>query len=201
MPKRVDHCQRRTEILLVFLTLAAEKGLHNTSLRMVASSAKISLRQVQYYFGTKDALVQAGLELLEQQSYNGVQERLTTLPDSCSCRDTLLALLEEAMPTDKNSQQFHLLWMSYAIFSLTKSYSLTPTQLKSPNNLQRHIKDLIKRGIDDGEFHRTLDIEVEAITLLVLINGLGNAVLLGQQSVENATKVFELQLDRFKNNI
>ncbi len=196
MPKRVDHHKRKSEILQELLAHAASEGLHNVTLRGVAAQAGISLRQVQYYFGTKDVLIQEGLHLLEQHSHRGVNKRLSALPDSSSAYATLMALFEEALPTDSESRQFHLLWMSYAMLSLTTPLPLDTPLLDGPNRLQRQLTKILVDGVMCGELRANLNAEIEAIILLGLINGLGTAVLLGQQTVETATGSFTHQIDR-----
>lgn len=198
MPKRVDHQERKTEILQAFLDHAAREGLHCVTMRSVAAHADISLRQVQYYFGTKDALVQEGLHLLEQRSYRSVNEHLSSLPDSSSACAILSALFEVALPTDTVSRQFHLLWMSYAMLSMTSPSSIDTPLLDSSNRLQSQIEEILADGISNGELRGDLNVEIEAVVLLGLINGLGTAVLLGQQTVETATMSFTHQIDRLR---
>lgn len=198
MPKRVDHHERKTEILQAFFVQAGSEGLHNVTLRGVAAQAGVSLRQVQYYFGTKNDLMQAGLDMLEQQSHRGVSERISALSDSSSARSTLLAFFEEALPTDDESRQFHLLWMSYAMLSLTSPSLSDSPLLDGPNRLQRQITEVLARGVTCGELRDDLDSEIEAILLLGLMNGLGTAVLLGQQTVKTATIAFRHQIDRLR---
>ena len=201
MPKLVDHQERKAEILGAFFAQSVAKGLHNVTLRGVAAEAGVSLRQVQYYFGTKDILVQAGLDMLEEQSHRGVSERLAKLSDSSSALDMLLALFKEALPAHTNSRQFHLLWMSYAMLSLSNPSLLNATLLEGPNRLQSNIIEILERGVGSGELRDSLNVEIEAIILLGLINGLGTAVLLGQQSAEAATASFTHQIDRLRQTL
>jgi DNA-binding transcriptional regulator YbjK len=105
MPKRVNHQECKTEILQVFLTCAAIEGLQSVTLRGVAAQAGISLRQIQYYFGTQDALVQEGLHMLEQRSHHGFNERLSTLSDDSGACTTLITLFEVALRIDAESRQ------------------------------------------------------------------------------------------------
>jgi AcrR family transcriptional regulator len=41
---------------------AAKRGLHATGMREVAAEAGVSLRLVQYYFGTKEELLLAAMQ-------------------------------------------------------------------------------------------------------------------------------------------
>ena len=64
MPKRVDHEERRRQIADALLRVAATRGLHATGMREVAAEAGVSLRLVQYYFGTKEELLLAAMQYL-----------------------------------------------------------------------------------------------------------------------------------------
>ena len=64
VPKRVDHEERRRQIADALLRTAAARGLHATGMREVAAEAGVSLRLVQYYFGTKEELLLAGMQHL-----------------------------------------------------------------------------------------------------------------------------------------
>jgi len=59
VPKRVDHEERRRQIADALVRAAAARGLHATGMREVAAEAGVSLRLVQYYFGTREALMLA----------------------------------------------------------------------------------------------------------------------------------------------
>jgi len=57
MPKLVDHELRRRQIADALLRVAAARGLHQAGLREVAAEAGLSVRLIQYYFGTKEQLL------------------------------------------------------------------------------------------------------------------------------------------------
>ena len=67
MPKRVDHEERRRQIADALLRTAARRGLHATGMREVAAEAGVSLRLVQYYFGTKEELMLLAMQQLAAQ--------------------------------------------------------------------------------------------------------------------------------------
>ena len=66
MPKRVDHEERRRQIADALLRTAATRGLHATGMREVAAEAGVSLRLVQYYFGTKEELLLFAMQQLAE---------------------------------------------------------------------------------------------------------------------------------------
>lgn len=198
MPKLVDHQERKKEILNAFFIYAAREGLSSVTLRGVASQANVSLRQVQYYFGTKDALVMAGLHSLEQQSYHGIEKRLSQSASVKSAVCALVAIFEESLPNDSQSRKFHQLWMSYAMLSLTQGNLCDGTLIEGPNRLQSYFIQILREGMDKGELNPKLHVANESVTLLALINGLGTSILIGQQTVEMAKRSFESYIDKLR---
>ncbi len=79
MPKRVDHEERRRQIAEALLRTAATRGLHATGMREVAAEAGVSLRLVQYYFGTKEELLLAAMQHLAAQFGGRALARISRL--------------------------------------------------------------------------------------------------------------------------
>lgn len=196
MPRTVDHEQRRATILKAFRRVALREGLHAVSLRAVAQEAKISLRLVQYYFETKAGLMRAGLRALEEASNTRWAKRLAQEPQPPTARAWLRALFLEALPSDRDSRAFHLLWMSYAVLAMTDGTIDDSAFVDGPNRLQRRIAAVLREGQAAGTFRHDMDTEAEATILLAMLHGFGTAVLVGQQPADAAIAGLEHHLGR-----
>src|SRR6201986_422151 len=98
MPKRVDHEGRRRQIADALLRTAAPRGLHATGMREVAAEAGVSLRLVQYYFGTKEDLMLAAMQQLATQYAERAMARISRIkpPEHpVRPRDVIAAILTE----------------------------------------------------------------------------------------------------------
>jgi AcrR family transcriptional regulator len=82
VPKRVDHEERRRQIADALLRTAATRGLHATGMREVAAEAGVSLRLVQYYFGTKEELLLAAMQHLAVQFAERAMARINRLKET-----------------------------------------------------------------------------------------------------------------------
>ncbi len=198
MPRTVDHDERRSMILEAFVTLAVREGLHAVSMRSVAAEAGISLRLVQYYFNTKAGLMQSGLAMLERLSNERWEKRTAGLPEASTATETLKALFLEALPTDKQGREFHLLWVAYAVLGETDPEIPNRMVVEGPSRLLQRVASLLKQGQALGEFDIELDADSEAAVLLGLIHGLSTAVLIGLQSGDVALGLLTLHLDRLR---
>ena len=122
MPKRVDHEERRRQIADALLRTAATRGLHATGMREVAAEAGVSLRLVQYYFGTKEELLLYAMQQLAIRFSERAMARIGKLKetgDPVSPRDVIAAILTEALPADDERRTFTILYTAYFALSLT----------------------------------------------------------------------------------
>lgn len=194
MPRKVDHEERRATIADALVRSAARTGLHAVTMRGVAAEAGMSLRLVQYYFGTKAELLLGALESLERRSTDRWAARLRCAPEDTT-RAFLETFLAEALPTDEPSRAFHLLWTSYALLSVTDDELRAHPFLDGPNRREAELAGVLRTAVAAGELPIDRDPEVEAARLLTLAHGLGTSVLVGQRSVADAELVLRAHLD------
>ena len=122
VPKRVDHEERRREISDALVRTAATRGLQATGMREVAAEAGVSLRLVQYYFGTKEELLLAAMQQLAAQFSDRAMARIRQSRQGdgpASPRDVIAAILTEALPADDERRTFTLVYTAYLALSLT----------------------------------------------------------------------------------
>lgn len=195
MPKQVNHDIRRQEISDALLQLAAKNGLHSVSMRTVAAEAGVSLRQIQFYFGDKATLMLSALNRLEQRSHQRWEKRINRLPKTTSTRTYLEGFLKEALPTDKESRLFQMVWTSYAVLSMTDKELGQKPFTDGPTQLKEQIRGIFEEGKSCGDLSKRIDAEKEATRLLALNHGLGMGVLTGQQTVKQAITILNYHLD------
>ena len=195
MPKRVDHEERRRQIADALLRTAATRGLHATGMREVAAEAGVSLRLVQYYFGTKEELLLAAMQHLAVQFAERAMARINRLKETespASPRDVIAAILTEALPADDERRTFTVLYTAYFALSLTDpALAIAPLVRNSAA-----VIDVVAAQLRAGQADGDVDPDLEAVSLLAMSAGLGTSVLAGQSSVEQAQAVIDYRLDR-----
>ncbi len=196
MPRKVDHGERKAQIIGALLRVAGREGLAAVTMRAVAAEAGMSLRLVQYYFDTKARLLHAALEHLEQRSHERWNTRLAVLSAQQSTRDYVEQFLAEALPTDEDSRVFHLVWTSYAVLAMTDPELAHRPFVAGPDRLERRLTEALRTAAERGELAPGADPEIEAARLVTLEHGLGTSVLVGQRSAEAAMAVLHYHLDR-----
>ncbi|HVT68160.1 MAG TPA: TetR/AcrR family transcriptional regulator [Trebonia sp.] len=199
MPKRVDHEQRRRQIAEALLRTASARGLHATGMREVAAEAGVSLRLVQYYFGTKEELMLFAMQHLatryaEQAMARIKAARATRAP--ARPRDIIAAILAEALPADEERRTFNVLYTAYFALSLTDpAISIAPLA-KNSGAVTGVIAGQLRAAQAAGSTPDHVDPDTEALTLMALSAGLTTSVLSGISSVEEAQAVISYHLDR-----
>ena len=199
MPKRVDHEERRRQIADALLRSAATRGLHATGMREVAAEAGVSLRLVQYYFGTKeDLLLSAMQQLAAQFAERGLARIRRTKPADGTARprDVIAAIMTEALPADDERRTFTILYTAYFALSLTDPALAISPLVRNSNAVIDVIATQLRASQAAGETPGCVDPDLEAVSLVAVSAGLGTSVIGGQSSPGQAQAVIDYHLDR-----
>jgi len=186
VPKRVDHEHRRQQIAAAVRRIAADRGLEGVSLNEVAAEAGISKGFVQHYFASRDDMLRFATTTLR----SGLEERIAT-PSEPRVRELLIALL----PLDEAARDDALVANAFLMRAL-KDPEIAGHFRTGHGQLRDAVTAMLAAARDDGEFVATLDPASEAALLLALVSGLGDAVLLGYQTGEEAIALIDLHLSR-----
>jgi AcrR family transcriptional regulator len=199
VPKRVDHEERRRQIADALLRTAVTRGLHATGMREVAAEAGVSLRLVQYYFGTKEELLLAAMQHLAAQFSDRAMARIRQSRQGdgpAGPRDIIGAILAEGLPADDERRTFTVLYTAYFALSLTDPALAISPLVRNSNAVIDVIATQLHRAQAAGDMPAGLDPDLEAISLMTMSAGLGTSILGGHSSPGQAQAVIDYHLDR-----
>ena len=199
MPKRVDHEERRRQIADALVRTAAARGLHATGMPEVAAEAGVSLRLVQYYFGTKEELLLSAMQQLAAQFAERGLTRIRRLKEPggpASPRDIIAAILTEGVPADDERRTFTILYTAYFALSLTDPALAIAPLVRNSAAVIDVVAAQLRASQAAGETPVDLDPELEAISLMTMSAGLGTSVLAGYSSPGQAQAVIDYHLRR-----
>ncbi|WP_329049611.1 TetR/AcrR family transcriptional regulator [Amycolatopsis sp. NBC_01488] len=194
MPRLADHEQRRRQIAEAVWRIASARGLEDVSLRKVAAEAGVSLRLVQYYFGTRDDLLLGALEILNADAEPSIRAGIGPAEDATP-REVLRAMLVGMLPVDDERRTRYLVHLAYFVRSLSDP-GLASAFSAAPSELERLTADLLAWGRDRGEVAHDLELMPEAELLLSSVDGLQTSIILSQRTPEAAIALIDHQLDR-----
>ena len=197
VPKLVDHEERRRQIAAALLRVAAVRGLHQTGLREVAAEAGLSVRLIQYYFGTKEQLLLYATQYLAAQLSDRVRARIAAVGGAgAGPRAVIEAILAEALPDDEDSRTFTVIWTSYLALSLTDPGLAMGPLARGSDVVIDVIAAQLRTAQEAGQMPPGLDAGLEATSLVALSAGLGTSVLVRDRDAGQAWAVIRYQLDR-----
>ena len=199
MPKRVDHEERRRQIADALIRTAATRGLHATGMREVAAEAGVSLRLVQYYFGTKEELLLAAMQRLAARFGARATARFKQARESGALadpRDVIAAILAEALPADDEQRTFSIVNTAYLALSLTDPALAIAPLVKNSGAVNDVVAAQLRTAQAAGDTPTHLNVDLEALSLTAMATGLATGVLVGQSSIEQAQAVIDYHLHR-----
>jgi len=199
VPKRVDHEERRRQIADALLRTAAARGLHATGMREVAAEAGVSLRLVQYYFGTKEELLLFATQQLAAQFSERALTRIRRTSETggpASPREIIAAILTEGLPADDERRTFTVIYTAYLALSLTDPALAIGPLIKNSSAVIDVVAAQLRAAQAAGETPAHLNPDTEAVGLLAMSAGLATSVIIGHSSPERAQAVIDYHLDR-----
>ncbi|MFD5398647.1 TetR/AcrR family transcriptional regulator [Streptomyces sp. NPDC127097] len=188
-----DPSGKRLRIAEALWRIAAERGLHAASLREVAAEAGVSLRSVQYHFGSKHRLLVDALHLLHTENERIARSRIPF--DATEPRGLLRGVLEEFLPVDAQRATALRVFAAYYARSLTDP-DLAEVFLPAEQPLERLVADLITTAQADGRTAPGLDPWCEADLLVSGAVGLGSDVLHRRRTLDEVRRTLDHHLDR-----
>ncbi|MFE6738461.1 TetR/AcrR family transcriptional regulator [Streptomyces tubercidicus] len=192
-PARPAPSGKRLRIAEALWRIAAERGLHAASLREVAAEAGMSLRTVQYHFGSKHRLLVDALHLLHAENERIARSRIRL--DATEPRGLLRAVLEEFLPVDARRATALRVFAAYYARSLTDP-DLARVFLPAEQPLERLVAELIAAARADGRTAPGLDPWHEADLLVSGAVGLGGDVLHDRRTLDEVRRTLDYHLDR-----
>jgi AcrR family transcriptional regulator len=199
VPKRVDHEERRRQIADALLRTAAIRGLHATGMREVAAEAGVSLRLVQYYFGTKEELLLAAMQHLAAQFAERATARIKKINEAespVSPAGIIAAILTQSLPVDDERRTFAVLNAAYFALSLTDPALAIAPLVRNSSAVVDVVAARLRAAQANGDTPAGLDPDLEAVGLLALSAGLSTSILAGLSSARQAQAVIEYHLGR-----
>ncbi len=193
MPKKVDHDARRRELTDAVCRLTLRGGLGSVTFRQVAAEAGVSVNLVQYYFGTKQGLLDATLEHVGERSI----ERLMGWIEATdgSAREVLGAFLKSFIPVDEDSRVASLMYLSIYTEGVIAAMG-NPDSNETRKTEVQMMYDTVHEQLTRGPLRKNVDPAAEATLLTALIPGLGQYVQDGTITADTAYGTIDHHLDR-----
>jgi TetR/AcrR family transcriptional repressor of bet genes len=190
VPRRVDHDVRSRQITDAVVRITVKGGLASATFREVAAEAGVSVRLVQYYFGTKDQLLLETQRHVAERSVARIRRLREQASDSP--RDILCTIMRSFVPVDDESRDTMLMYVALFTASL-----LDPAlKRKEAGEVPASMRQVFVQQLRRAKLRSGVDPNQEALMLLVIVTGLSQGVLDGQITAIDAFNAIDYALNR-----
>jgi TetR/AcrR family transcriptional repressor of bet genes len=189
MPKQVDHDVRRRQMTDAVCRITAKGGLTAATFREVAAEAGVSVRLVQYYFGSKDELMLATQRDVAARATSRLR---ALIGEADPPRVQLRKILRSFIPTDEESRQNMLMFVALYTASLVDRSLARREARDVPDALHRTVKKLL----GDIGLPATAEADNEATILVSTVPSLAQAVLDGSMTAKRAFAVIDYAIEK-----
>jgi AcrR family transcriptional regulator len=170
-PRRTAGGERRGEVLRQVIDVLAERGYDHTRFADVAGVAGLAVSTLQFYFGSRDDMLFEALHNWTEYEVSALEE--ISRPES-SPWDNLVLLVDRALSPAQETADRVLMEFWHACL---RDPRLREHGLALNERYRQPFRAVIRRGIDEGQFHPphadTEDgIENLTSTVLGLLQGL-----------------------------
>ncbi|MDF2510078.1 MAG: putative transcriptional regulator, TetR family [Microbacterium sp.] len=117
MPKRVDHEERRQEIAQALWRVVDEQGWAQSTMRVVAQEAGVSLGQLQHYFASRREMLTFARQLAAENAGDRVARAIAALAHESHPREVLEIALTELLPLHPDSRATSRLHAAFVLAS------------------------------------------------------------------------------------
>jgi TetR/AcrR family transcriptional regulator, transcriptional repressor of bet genes len=190
VPRRVDHDARKRQITDAVVRITVKGGLASATLREVAAEAGMSVRLVQYYFGTKDKLLLETQRHVAERSVARIRRLREKAGDTPL--DILRTIMRSFVPVDEESRDAMLMYIALFTASLLDPVLKRNEAGEVPASMQRMFAQQLRRA----KLRAGVDPDQEALMLLVIVTGLSQGVLDGQITAADAFNSIDYALNR-----
>lgn len=178
-------------LLQVVVDLLVSEGFEGVSVRKVAHAADVSIGAVQHHFRTKDAMLQAAMDLAARQ----FQDRLSReIPPNTPPETALRVVAGELLGLGDGARPASVLW----VVRLARA-AVDPGTAAQHVREWRDVESLLLALIAAAHPERDGDWAIDqAGSLLALIDGLATAALVepGRMPPDRARHLLDLALGR-----
>lgn len=196
MPRLADHDERRAQITSAARRVIARDGLGAATFQSVAAEAGISVRLVQYYFGTKRKFLLATHHAVVSDAGVRFTRRLGTLGADPGPHDVIRAILVELLPTDADRQRDMIILNAFHAAALTSSEVGAEDTLGAPRFLITTIAEQLRRVRGDVASSAEYVAELDAELIVAAASGLAQTLLVDDTAEKRADELLDRLLDR-----
>jgi TetR/AcrR family transcriptional repressor of bet genes len=196
MPRLADHDERRAQITSAARRVIARDGLGAATFQSVAAEAGISVRLVQYYFGSKRQFLLATHQAVVADAGMRFTRRLSALGADPGPHEVIRAILTELLPTDADRRRDTVVLNSFHAAALTDPDVTGEDTLGAPRFLVQAVAEQLHRVRGDAAPSAARAAELDAELIVTGTSGLAQLLLVDDAAEARVAELLDRLLDR-----
>ena len=157
----------RQRLLDALMTIIAERGLEQASIREVAAAAGVSIGSVQYYCRSKDEMLQMSFEHVTRR----ILDRATSIERTGHVGAVLRRGLLEFLPLDEDRGVEARVYLAFAARAAV-SPNLAAVQHRLMSESRTLCAQALEVAHERGQARSDLDAEAAAAAIVAMVDGL-----------------------------
>src|SRR3954452_1696931 len=165
--------ERLEQILDAACRAILDRGFPATRIADIPAAAGVSPGPVHYYYATKDEVLVAALTRASERLFARIEE-----PGDAPATEQLARLLAVSVPYRGPARDEYVLWLELWLRVLHQPELLARGEALSAR-WRGYFHDVVRRGVDSGEFAPATAPDEVAERLLAFVDGVGFETALG----------------------
>ena len=190
-----DRRARRKQIIDAVVHMTTTGGLQAATFRSIAEEAGVSVRLVQYYFGTKDQLLADTLLDVGERSIRRISQALDDLGPAPTPKEKITTIFKQFLPLDDERREVMLVFIALRTASLTDDTLRSSDEAGLDKSLIQTIRTELESAAASGDARPGLDPSPEAVMLVATMTGIANGLLAGTFTHEEARNALQYAID------
>lgn len=169
MPKKIDHAERKDQIIEAMFRIIHHSGFENATLRQIAKEAELSLGSVQHFFPKQKDIYMLAMDVIyerfEERMQNVIQE------NEGAFKNAVRMIKQIVQANTEEERMENDIWMKFSIMAtMNPEYHETKESLREVN--LNFAKDVLKMLYENAYIKDPVNIDDSANSLTIFIHGL-----------------------------
>jgi AcrR family transcriptional regulator len=170
----------RDELLAATLTVAAARGYDGLRFSDVAEATDVPISSLQYYFGSRDALVREAVSQGVRAEVARCREEIEQIADPWRRMEAFIAWGIDL--DDDTRREGWLIWTEYWRAAL-RDPALLADAADLATQWRDIIESIVRAGIASGDFQVDGRVDDAIAEILALVDGLGVQLMVGDHAL------------------
>ncbi|SET54196.1 transcriptional regulator, TetR family [Oceanobacillus limi] len=169
MPKKIDHSQRKEQIVEAMFRIIHHSGFEKATLREIAKEAELSLGSVQYFFPKQKDIYMYAMDLIYQRFEERMQKVIQVNLEAFEHAVSMIKQIVQANTEEERMEND--IWMKFSVMAtMNPEYQVTKDRFREVNF--NFAKDIVQMLENSGYITIPINIDRSANSLTIFIHGL-----------------------------